>query len=284
MRNRIGTTPQMAIDAAKARASPTAALLAVLLVAILGAAFSRPGLAAKSDEPGRAPASSIHAVAESKPYRLYVLGDSLATNLADGLVWALRDTKDVHVVKWTRPATGLVRDDVLDWTRSVTELLKNEKVDIAVIAIGGNDRQDVRVAGKRYERFSGPWRSEYRRRVERFIRAFESKGVTVYWVGLPPVRSKQMSRDYQSLNALYRDIAGAHGIKFIDIFDRFRSASGDYTAYGKDAAGTIARLRDSDGIHFTSVGSRELGEIVGAQVHRDLQSARAAGSASPDNN
>jgi hypothetical protein len=93
-----------------------------------------------------------------------------------------------------------------------------------------------------------------------------------------------MSRDYQRLNAFYSDLAHAHGIKFIDIYDRLRSASGGYTAYGRGMEGTTARLRDGDGVHFTLEGSRMLGQLVAEEVRRDLRAARAARSASPDDN
>jgi hypothetical protein len=267
----------MPVDAARTRVTAVAGLLSALLVAILCVVASRPGLAAKAD-------GHIEPNPHGTRYRLYVLGDSLAANLADGLVWALRDAKDVQVVKRTRAATGLVRDDVLDWTRSVADLFEDEKVDIAVIAIGGNDRQDIRHGGRRHVRFTAPWRMQYRRRVDQFMRTLASKNVALYWVSLPPVRFNQMRSDYRRLNAIYRDLAGKHGIKLIDIFDRFRSPSGGYTAYGAGVDGETVRLRDGDGIHFTLEGSRTLGRLVADVIRRDLQVARSAQSASPDDN
>lgn len=284
MRSGNKTTPQLTIGAARGRAGAAAALLPALLAAAFCGTLSQPGLAAKGDGAGRASAGYIKAVPEGQRYNLYVLGDSLAANLADGLIWALRDIKDVRVVKQTKAATGLVRDDVHNWTRSVADLLDNEKVDIAVIAIGGNDRQDIRTGGKRYQRFTDPWRKEYRRRVARFMRTLEAKDLAIYWVGLPPVRSARMSRDYRRFNAHYGDIARAHGIKFIDIFDRFQSKADGYTAYGKGADGETIRLRDSDGIHFTLVGARRLGHVVAAEIRRDLKAARSARSASSADN
>jgi hypothetical protein len=245
--------------------------------------FSQPGLAAKTEGLAQASAGHINPAPKGKHYRLFVLGDSFAANLADGLIWALQDVKDVQVVKRTRAATGLVRDDVLNWTQSVAKLLEEEKVDIALVAIGGNDRQDIRVGGKRHARFTAPWRTEYLRRVERFMRTLD-KGAAVYWVGLPPVRSRPMSRDYQRLNAYYRELARKHGIKFIDIYDRFRGASGGYTAYGGGLDGATERLRDGDGVHFTLVGARMLGRLVAEEIRRDLHAARAVRSVSPDDN
>jgi len=282
MQNGIDRVPHIAVETARTRVSGAARLLPGLLTAIFCAVFSQPGLAAKG-ELALPAAGHIDPAPKGEHYRLFVLGDSLATNLADGLMWALRDVQDVQVVKRTRAATRLVRNDVLNWTRSVAKLLGDEEVDIAVIAIGGNDRQDIRVGGRRYARFTEPWRTAYRRRVERFMRAFD-KRAAVYWVGLPPVRSRQMSRDYRRLNAYYRDLARKHGIKFIDVFDRFSGASSGYTAYGKGLDGATERLRDGDGVHFTLVGARMLGRLVAEEIRRDLRAARAARSGSPADN
>jgi hypothetical protein len=273
----------MIIQTATTRGSVAASLLSALLAATLCTVLGGPCLAAKTEELARASAGHIDPFPKGQRYRLYVLGDSLAANLADGLVWALRDVGEVQVVKRTRAATGLVRDDVLDWTRSVAELLNDQNVDIAVVALGGNDRQDIRIGGQRLARFGAPWRAEYRRRVDRFMRTLD-RHAAVYWVGLPPVRSRQMTGDYQRLNAFYRDLARAHDIKFIDTFDRFRGASGGYAAYGGGIDGAMERLRDGDGIHFTVEGSRMLGRLVAEEIRRDLRAARAARSASPDDN
>lgn len=266
-----------AANGAGARTTVAAGLLSALLAATLCVVASEPGLAAKTE-------SHIDPLPGGGRYRLYVLGDSLAANLGDGLVWALRDVKDVQVIKHTKAGTGFVREDVLDWTQSVADLLHDKKVDIAVIAIGGNDRQDIRHGRKRYLRFTAPWREEYRRRVDRFMRTLASRHVALYWVALPPVRSGQMSRDYKGLNVIYRELAGRHGIKLIDTSGKLGGPSGGYSPYGTGPDGRTVRLRDGDGIHFTLEGSRLLGGLVAEVIHRDLRAARSLLSASPDDN
>ena len=270
----------MTADPAPTRATAAAILLPAFLAASLCTVHSRPGLAAKPQPAAAANAGYIDPAPKGRRYRLYVLGDSLAANLADGLIWAMRDTRDVQVIKRTRAATGLVRDDVHDWTQSVAGLVETDKVDIAVVAIGGNDRQDIRIGGTRHRRFTPAWRQEYRQRVAHFMRTLGSKGAAIYWVGLPTVRSGAMSRDYQRLNAIYREIAQAQGIRFIDV----RGKLGGYAAYGGGLAGKTERLRDSDGVHFTFEGSRMLGLLVAGDIRRDLRAARAARSPSPDGN
>lgn len=215
----------------------------------------------------------INNLPEGQRYRLYVLGDSFASELADGLKWAFRQQEEVRVIKHTRPATGLVRDDTYDWFQSVRDMLNEEKADIVIVALGGNDRQDIRIDGRRLERFSPAWRSEYLRRIERFTALLRKSNAAVYWVGLPLVRSKRMSNDYRQFNSYYRDIATSQEMKFINIEQLFRSKSGQYTAYGKGLGDRTRRLRDRDGIHFTVVGAKKLGQFVAGKIHRDIHEA-----------
>lgn len=212
----------------------------------------------------------------NQPYRLYVFGDSFAANLADGLKWALRDRRDVSVIKRTRAATGLVRDDVYDWMEVIRESLGKREPQIIVIAMGGNDRQDMRVSGRRLERFSKRWQAEYLKRIDRLLSLLRESDAAVYWVGLPSVRSAQMTRDYRRFNTYFREATRRHGMVFVGIDKLFAGEDGSYTAYGKALDGRIQRLRDGDGIHMTMAGSQKLGEFVARRIRSDLRAAAAA--------
>lgn len=220
--------------------------------------------------------SYIKPLTREQPYRLYVFGDSFAANLADGLKWALRGRKDVSVVKRTKAATGLVRDDVYDWMDVIRNALNRREPQIVVIAMGGNDRQDMRVKGRRLERFSEPWRTEYRKRVDELLSLLSESDAAVYWVGLPAVRSTQMTRDYRRFNTYFREATHRHGMVFVGIDELFAGENGSYTAYGKALDGRVRRLRDGDGIHMTMAGSQKLGEFVARRIRTDLQAAAAA--------
>lgn len=255
-----------------ARASQVAAPRCVAVVA--AAAFAlMPHAADAAGQP------SAKALTGKPPYQLYVLGDSFASELGDGLKWALRDGKAVLVHKRTKAATGLIRDDTYDWFKVVRNILTEDKPHIIVIAIGGNDRQDVRVGSKRYERFTKPWRAEYLKRVERLASLLGSSGAAVYWVGLPNVRSQQMTRDYGRFNGYFKDAARKHGITYIDMAKLFAGSNGSYVAYGKALDGQTRRLRDTDGIHLTNVGAQKLGEYVARTIRADMREAGARRSA-----
>lgn len=211
-------------------------------------------------------------VPDDRPLNVYVLGDSFAAELADGLKWSLQDPSKIIVHKRTKAATGLVRVDQYDWLRKIRRLVKKEKVDVAVIAIGGNDRQDLRVRGKRYERFSIGWRMEYMKRLEKLATILRKSGAATYWVSLPVVRSKRMTKDYGRFNRYFKSIAKSHGIKFINIRQLFQSKTGGYSAYGRGPRNKTVRLRDKDGIHLTIVGAKKLGNYVARKIRKDLPS------------
>jgi uncharacterized protein len=212
----------------------------------------------------------IDSLPENRPLEIHVLGDSFAAELADGLTWSFSSNRRIAIKKHTKAATGLVRTDHFDWLKEVRKLLSTETVDVAIIGIGGNDRQDLRVDGKRYKRFSIGWRMEYMKRLEQLAQMLRKSGARVYWVGLPVVRSKRMTKDYARFNRYFESVAKAHDMKFIPIHHLFQSKDGGYTAYGESLRGNTVRLRNKDGIHLTIAGAKKLGRYVAGHIRRDM--------------
>ncbi len=216
------------------------------------------------------PTSFIAPLERDRPYRLVVIGDSVGANLADGLRWTFRRGRNVKVRKQTKAGTGFVRTDVYNWQRVIRRLARRRKADIIVMLIGGNDRQDMRVRGRRHERFSKSWRIEYVKRLETAARMLRKSGAAVYWVGLPNVRSRRMSRDYTRFNADYERVSQRYGLKYIDIRHLFVTRNGGYSDYGKNLDGRRVRLRDRDGIHMSNSGSKLLGRYIADHIENDM--------------
>jgi hypothetical protein len=140
--------------------------------------------------------------------------------------------------------------------------------------IGTNDRQVlVDDAGRRHSLRSAGWEAAYKDRVDRFTRALTDRGVLVYWVGLPIMRSPRFGRDMQYFNEIYAAQAVQNGVPFIPTWNELADANGVYTAYGPDTNGRRRLLRADDGIHFTLSGYRVLASVVAD----DLISDRDAG-------
>jgi len=115
---------------------------------------------------------------------------------------------------------------------------------------------------------SEKWGELYSRRVDEMIGVLKSKGVPVFWVGLPAVRGQRATSEMVYLNDLYRSRAEKAGITYIDVWDGFVDDSGNYSNYGPDLEGQTRRLRSGDGAHFTRAGARKLAHYVEREIRR----------------
>jgi lysophospholipase L1-like esterase len=124
-----------------------------------------------------------------------------------------------------------------------------------------------RVAGT-HEFRSEKWVELYSKRIDDTIAALKSRGVPVFWVGLPALRGQRSTSEMVYLNELYRVRAEKAGIVFIDVWDGFVDESGRFALQGPDLEGQIRRLRTSDGVHFTKAGARKLAHYVEREIKR----------------
>ncbi len=203
-----------------------------------------------------------------------VFGDSLASYLGKGVDEAFSDSADVAVIDRSKGDSGLVRKDVVDWAKSAEDFLKaNPKLSYALMMIGVNDRQAIRDGDQSVEALSDRWRELYAARVDAVIKPFTDAKVPLIWVGLPPVRSDSLTRDYGSINDLVRERVQKAGQTFVDIWQGFVDDRNRFTATGPDVEGQEARLRTADGIHFTSAGARKVAHFADVELKR-LMGAR----------
>jgi uncharacterized protein len=117
---------------------------------------------------------------------------------------------------------------------------------------------------------SDQWAAIYSRRIDDTIAALKSKGVPVFWVGLPAIRGTKSTADTVYLNELYRARAERAGITYIDVWDGFVDEAGKYSTYGPDYEGQTRRLRSADGVYFTKYGARKLAHYVEREIRRYL--------------
>ena len=135
------------------------------------------------------------------------------------------------------------------------------------------DQPLISVPERNYPRGVIPFRSDrwaevYSRRIAETIAALKSKGVPVFWVGLPSIRGTRSTADAVYLNDLYRAAAERAGVKYIDIWDGFVDEGGKYATYGPDYEGQTRRLRSGDGVYFTKYGARKLAHYVEREIRR----------------
>ena len=209
-----------------------------------------------------------------------VIGDFFAGGLADGLENRLADVAGIRVVDRSNGLSGFVRNDIVDWPTAVAPIVAEVKPDYIVAMAGSNDRQLMRLNGKRVQKRTEEWDAEYVRRISAFGEALRATSVPFTWVGLPPVRFDSMNRDFLVFNALYRKAAGVgRGVKFVDVWDGFSTADGKYTRSGPDVNGQITLLRPKDGINLTRAGRRRLAFYVEQDIRRFLKEGLQTGPA-----
>ncbi len=211
-----------------------------------------------------------------------ILGDSLGDGLWAGLYRELKGDPRFNITKRSKVSTGFVRRDYFDWNAEVEKVLAEEQVDIAVVMIGTNDRQVlVDDQGHRHRLRAPGWEAAYKERVDQFTRSLKDRGVLVYWVGLPVMRSPRFGGDMRYFNTIYEERAAANGVPFIPTWNDLANASGAYQAYGPDTNGRRRLLRADDGIHFTLAGYRVLASVVADDLVRDRNAGILPGGDAP---
>jgi uncharacterized protein len=234
-----------------------------------GQARRRPS--ARSDvDTALAPAPTDPPVAPS--IFVHVVGDSLSDSLANGLREHLAPERpDIAVLRKGKASSGLVREDFHNWPVVLRDMLAgSEKVDLVVMMLGSNDRQQLKDESGAHDFKSERWREIYAKRVDDVIAVVRDKRIPLIWVGMPPLESPRLSADMLYLNELYKERATRAGIPYVDVWDAFVSDQNQYAAAGPDVSGEIVRLRTSDGIHFTRAGARKLGFFSAAEILRNI--------------
>ncbi|CAN2532632.1 hypothetical+protein [Methylocapsa aurea] len=216
------------------------------------------------------------------PFQVAVIGDSLGQMLADGLDEAYADRPDIRILHKAKDSTGLVREDYFDWPKAARELLASgDKIDMAVIMIGSNDRQAIHEGTETIETLSPRWRERYAQRVESIRAAFREKRIPLVWVGLPVTKSEHFAADMAKFNDIYRQAAAQESAPFIDIWEAFADERNQYQAFGPDINGRIVKLRSADGVHFTDVGARKLAHFVEGEIKRLFDARHPASDGAP---
>ncbi len=209
-----------------------------------------------------------------------VVGDFMASGLADALAEAFADDPDVRIVDRTKGSSGFVRDDVFDWPAGIGGLVDEEKPAAVVAMIGSNDRQQMKVGDTRETLLSENWLKEYQTRAETFAGNIHSRKVPLVWIGQPAFKFKSMLSDMLVFNDIYRKTTDSVGGAFVDIWDGFVDENGAFVYSGPDVNGQPVRLRADDGINMTLAGKRKVAFYAEKPLRKAL-GLHAPGTAAP---
>ncbi len=203
---------------------------------------------------------------------ILVVGDFFSGGLAKGLKTAFSSVTDIRVVDKSNGLSGFVRDDVVNWPVYLPTLLEEIKPAYLVVMLGSNDRQMMRENGAKLKKRTAEWDAAYKKRVESLGSVIKASGVPYFWVGLPPVRFKTMNTDFLVFNEIYSKAAQSPKGKFVDVWDGFSDADGNYSRSGPDVNGQIVLLRPKDGINLTKAGRQRLAFYVQGKIQKSISS------------
>lgn len=215
----------------------------------------RPQPAAPASQPSAPAAEPVIPSKLADAKTILVVGDFMASGLAEGLNAAFMDSPGVRVVDKSDGSSGFVRSDHRNWPATISSLIDAEKPAVVVMMIGANDRQQF-ANGPAPQ--SEAWTKEYQSRINAFLEAVKKTGHPVVWVGQPSFKFKNMSTDLLAFNELYRNATEKADGKFVDVWEGFVDQGGSFTLSGFDISGQTARLRNNDGVGLTTAGKRKL--------------------------
>ncbi|MEZ2329470.1 DUF459 domain-containing protein [Mesorhizobium sp. RCC_202] len=187
-----------------------------------------------------------------------VVGDFMASGLAEGLDTAFADNPAVRIVVRSNGSSGFARDDFYNWPVEIKSLIETEKPAAVIVMLGSNDRQQMKVGDVREQPRSENWTKEYERRTDALGKAIQDAKVPFLWVGMPAFGVTKMNSDMLAFNDIYHSAAQSHGGEFVDVWDGFVDENGAFVTSGPDINGQPVRLRSDDGINVTKAGKRKL--------------------------
>lgn len=219
--------------------------------------------------PAEPPVAVVQTVPKDENARkILVIGDFVAAGLAWGLDQTFAEESGIVVMDRANSASGLVREDYYDWNGQLLSILNDEKPDIVVVAIGSNDRQQIRLGNERLAPRSDAWEKAYTERIAAMADTLKVYGRPFFWMGVPPMRQQSAMRDMLHFNDLYRAGVTAAGGYFVDIWGGFTNEDGRFISSGPDVAGQLRALRSGDGINFTRAGRLKLAFYVEREIKR----------------
>jgi hypothetical protein len=210
-------------------------------------------------------------------YFVAVMGDTLGIQLAGGLEETFADKPEIGIVRKGKESSGLVRDDFYDWPKAAKEIANGaQKIDVAVMMIGSNDRQALRQGAQTEEPLSPRWRDLYAARIDAVLAAFREKKIPVVWVGLPVMKNESYSADMARLNEIFRERVEKDGGVYVDLWEDLADEKGQFSAFGPDVNGQIVKLRTADGVHLTDAGALSVAHFVANEIKKLYEGHRPA--------
>ena len=193
-----------------------------------------------------------------KPDRVAFLGDSMMKLLGHQGNRELGKLPQAEVVtNFASLGSGLARLDAFDWMAKFEAVMAEQKPDIAIVAIGANDKQPMQTDGQIVRPGDPAWNAEYNRRVGQAMDILIRGGVRrIVWLELPDMKDTAHQADADEINAAFKAQAESRPeVVYFQIRLFLSRKPGEFTKFRIDPRGRPIDLRDADGIHLTRAGA-----------------------------
>ena len=211
-------------------------------------------------------------VSAEAPLVTWVVGDSQALYLGNGLrrEGRLRDVTEITLDQ--RHSTGLARPSYFNWPVHFFAIAAYYNPEVVVATLGSNDWQSMTAPeGHTLNRGSDEWRAEWSRRLGVAFDVLEAPHRHVIWVGLPPTRGDEFREGYAVMNQLAAaTVAERDFVTMIDIWDIFGGDEPyrDAVPPPGDPGGRPVDVRQQDGVHLNQAGSRWVVDRITAEIEQ----------------
>jgi S-formylglutathione hydrolase FrmB/lysophospholipase L1-like esterase len=246
---------------------------------------NREALVAAAVEPPRPPAMPPPSQAEPEgepepegvdlnadaPKRILLVGaSSIQYYLGVELERGLESYRDARVLRVGRLSTGLSRPDQLDWNKEIARLAKDFKPDLVIGMFGGNDAQNLDLGDGVLARFgTRGWDEIYAKRVSETVAVMRRGKARAVMLGMPVVRSPSHSRRMERVNRITREATEAAGGIYIPTWDLAADPQSRYQV-NIEYDGERGLMYLPDGVHYTRLGARYIGERILWRLERSV--------------
>ncbi|WP_198039406.1 SGNH/GDSL hydrolase family protein [Bartonella refiksaydamii] len=207
---------------------------------------------------------------EENAKRVLVIGDFVASAVADALKKLFTDNRYIIIINNTMPSSGLIQTNQTSWKNNISKLINKNKPDAIIMVIGANDNQPIKTPHGIFSTIQPEWLDIYKQRITEIAESLHTSGKPWIWMGQPAFGNDNLTQKMKFFNELYKQATEIAGGYFVDVWRGFVNEQGQFSFLGYDTNGKIIKLRTRDGINFTSEGKRILASYLEKKLENIL--------------
>ena len=199
------------------------------------------------------------------------IGDSLGTDLGEGLHLQLEKSPSFTLVVKTAVAAGLTNSWFYNWPGHLKKFLHQYHPQLLIVFLGANDEQAMVVNGTAAPFDTRAWRSKYASNVSSVMKEAAAVHCGVFWVGMPIMNPFGYRQKMQIINSIFSTTTLKNpGATFLSTWKFMSDVKGNFQ-FSAQVNGKVQAIRSPDGIHLTYMGQNLLATYVVTQLGLDYR-------------